>query len=488
MGILNSFNEMTTIAYDPLGREQVKVLGNGVQVSHSYDPAGREVMLAQFGPAGAALAMYSAVYDNVGNRTGVVELDGTLVTYGYDASNQLALEERSGVNAYAVSYSYDGAGNRTLEGDSGQFTAYAYGAANELVLITPPSGQPTTISYDANGNQDLENAGGQLTSYVWDFENRLTGVAYPVGTIGTYAYSADGMRQKEVTTDGEADFVWDGVNVLLEADAAGSTQADYTDYPGMWGGLVSERRSGASSYYGTDLQASVRMLLSGAAAVTDQYLYRAFGDEVSSSGSTTNPYQYVGAYGYYLDAETGLMLLTLRYYDAEVGRFVTRDPIGFRGGDWNVYGYVFSNPVSDIDPGGLSPVAEPPTIPQLVEEGRQAIETAVGTGFRIGGNILGKVVGGVAALIVADLISPTCTSDGDPKQLECENRVGACQKQCSDIYNKNKGRRRYLGGLWIICCSSWCSINYWPCMGHGTAPSWGCKSKNRRETSLKPTF
>ena len=45
-----------------------------------------------------------------------------------------------------------------------------------------------------------------------------------------------------------------------------------------------------------------------------------------------------GQHGYYTDPETGLQLLTHRYYDAGTGRFVTRDPIGYKGGI-NLYGW-----------------------------------------------------------------------------------------------------------------------------------------------------
>jgi RHS repeat-associated protein len=59
----------------------------------------------------------------------------------------------------------------------------------------------------------------------------------------------------------------------------------------------------------------------------------------------------VGAYGYYQDWETGLTLLTFRYYDAEAGRFVTRDPIGFKGGELALYVYT-TLPTLMIDPSG----------------------------------------------------------------------------------------------------------------------------------------
>jgi uncharacterized protein RhaS with RHS repeats len=48
-----------------------------------------------------------------------------------------------------------------------------------------------------------------------------------------------------------------------------------------------------------------------------------------------------------------------RYYDQKVGRFVTKDPISFAGGDVNLYAYVLNNPVNLIDPDGLSPLFDP---------------------------------------------------------------------------------------------------------------------------------
>ena len=102
----------------------------------------------------------------------------------------------------------------------------------------------------------------------------------------------------------------------------------------------------------SDALGSVRLLLDSSRNASDGYAYRAFGRQVSEGGLTPNPYHFVGAFGYYEDWEMGLQLLTARYYDAEVGRFVTRDPIGFDGGDWNVYGYALNSPTLRTDPDG----------------------------------------------------------------------------------------------------------------------------------------
>ena len=52
------------------------------------------------------------------------------------------------------------------------------------------------------------------------------------------------------------------------------------------------------------------------------------------------------------DSETGLYFYRARYYDPAIGRFISEDPIGFSGGDLNLYAYVRNNPVSRIDPYG----------------------------------------------------------------------------------------------------------------------------------------
>jgi RHS repeat-associated protein len=63
------------------------------------------------------------------------------------------------------------------------------------------------------------------------------------------------------------------------------------------------------------------------------------------------PFAYTGRE---YDEETGLYYYRARYYDADTGRFISEDPIGFEGGDVNLYVYVGNNPVLLIDPEGYS--------------------------------------------------------------------------------------------------------------------------------------
>ena len=86
--------------------------------------------------------------------------------------------------------------------------------------------------------------------------------------------------------------------------------------------------------------------------------YEAYGKkdgEYDNFGNTPahhqDPAQFVGQYGYYTDRETGLLCLTHRYYDPGAGRFLTRDPVGYAGGE-NLYGFADGNPVNESDPDG----------------------------------------------------------------------------------------------------------------------------------------
>ena len=172
----------------------------------------------------------------------------------------------------------------------------------------------------------------------------------------TYSYAADRKRRQRVTVSGTTNYLWDQENVLAELDQNRVTQAQYTQFPGEWGGLVSQRRSRTSSFYGFDLAGNTRALLSPAAGVTDRYRYKAFGDELPPSGTTTNPHRYCGVLGYQRDSATRLYVRA-RHLGVTAGRWMNRDPMGFRGGDSNLYRYVSNRPFAGGDPSGLLALA-----------------------------------------------------------------------------------------------------------------------------------
>ena len=248
---------------------------------------------------GTTLSSFSYMLDPVGNRTRVIEADGTRVTWLYDKTYQLTREQRGGANSYFVTYTYDAAGNRLTMRDSGQPTTYVYDTANQLRSTADNTGL-NTYSFDANGNQATVMApGGSRTTYSWDYENRLTEVLLSSGTRNTFQYDADGKCFQKQDSTGTTRFVWDKENVLQETDQNNATQVTYTLEPLAYGELISQDRGGSTSYYHFDGPGSTDRLSDLNGTVTDNYTCFAFGGVKASSGTTTNPFRYIGREGYY---------------------------------------------------------------------------------------------------------------------------------------------------------------------------------------------
>ncbi len=114
------------------------------------------------------------------------------------------------------------------------------------------------------------------------------------------------------------------------------------------------RQNGTDSkYYHFDELGSTLFLTDVSCVQTDKYVYNTWGKVVSSSGSTVNPYKYVGRLGYYSDSGTGLLLLGSRFYDPEAGVFTQRDAA--KDG-LSYYAYTSGKVMTVVDPWGENPV------------------------------------------------------------------------------------------------------------------------------------
>ena len=146
----------------------------------------------------------------------------------------------------------------------------------------------------------------------------------PTGIVDTFTYNADGQRVQTQDSTGTARQVWDLRNILLEANASNIVQAVYSLDPEFYGNLISQSRSGTVSFYLFDAESSTRQLASSTGSVTDSYVYDSLGNVLLASGSTVNPFRYVGKIGYYLAGDLSLYYLRARYYSPSVARFLSR--------------------------------------------------------------------------------------------------------------------------------------------------------------------
>ena len=105
-----------------------------------------------------------------------------------------------------------------------------------------------------------------------------------------------------------------------------------------------------STFYAFDERGNVAQRLNSSSTVQSSDIYDGYGARSSTGGSDV--WGFEAQAGYYTDAETGLILCTHRFYDVRTGRWLTRDPIIYKGGI-NLYGYIQNGPLHGVDPLGL---------------------------------------------------------------------------------------------------------------------------------------
>jgi RHS repeat-associated protein len=268
-----------------------------------------------------------------------------------------------------------------------------YDAANELLNVNA-----ATYTYDLNGNRTQKIDGSTSTAYTYDDENRLVRVEITgsTTTVITYAYDPFGRRIEKNVNGTITRYLYDQQAVILEYDQAGTVQTRYTHGPGIDEPLAMEKNS-LMYYYHADGLGSIVALTNTSGGVAQRYNYDAFGNITSGAPTVMQPYTYTARE---YDPETGLYFYRTRYYDPKAGRFLTRDPIGFEGGDVNLYSYVQNNPINKIDPLGLAETSGCPK-KSCWERYWEDVERNRVPGAELFGLPTGFISGGLTAFLTA---------------------------------------------------------------------------------------
>ena len=364
---------------------------------YDYDPSGRITSWSR--QAGAAAATpYSFAYTRSSELLDAVLKDNLgavsqSYSYRYDAAGNRHLSGEGGAapelrqhNALNALTQIGGAGKTSVEGTvdepstvkvNGQLTTIvalpgtslwkyerqidvSAGANTVNIEATDASGNTRSnayqfqvgpvqaqLQYDDNGNLLDDGAGRTFT---WDAKDRLTSVTVGVSTY-RWDYDALDRRVSEkvngVTT---ARWLYAGPRIVQQRDAANHVVANYF--------TNGEQRIGGgdagSYFYTTDHLGSVREMVDGAGAIRARYDYDPYGVMSKVSGDLE---AFAGFTGHRSHAPSGLHLALHRGYDARLGRWLSRDPIG-EGGGLNLYGYIGQNPTREIDQLGLSPASD----------------------------------------------------------------------------------------------------------------------------------
>jgi RHS repeat-associated protein len=169
------------------------------------------------------------------------------------------------------------------------------------------------------------------------------------GSTTTYGYDGWGRRIRKTVGGTRTDYLHDGAHLAVELDAAGKPVREYTYYAGLDQPHSMRRVSDNAVFYYTWESPGHVTGLVGSTKLANEYQYTPWGEALRVKEDVPQPLRYAGRE---YDAESGLYYVRARYYDPELGRFNSEDPIGLAGGI-NPYVYAGNDPVNSTDPLGL---------------------------------------------------------------------------------------------------------------------------------------
>ncbi len=362
----------------------------------AYDAADRVLHIVNrpAAPNEPVFSEYRYTYDANGNRLTQVETQRDLphspetTAYSYDHLNRLrSVAYGAGANG-RLTYAYAPNGNRCAEvgADPADPTRaidrhYTYDRLNRLHLVFNRANvtQSVAFDYDDNGNRIAKTVGTLSTlsapqecignpAIDFSVSVRRTALEYGIrdellrtndvsGGFATFDYGHDRMRVKKITpSTGETRYQYDDQATLIEYDETGTTTVKY-DYGHQLLSLIDAKTTPgvrAPQFYFYDGLGSTANLTKPNDALVS-YQYDAWGSLRGTAGDSVNPKKYTG---HDFDQETDLHYFGARYYDDEVGLFITQDPYL---GEINTppslhrYLYAYGNPLRFVDLIGYQP-------------------------------------------------------------------------------------------------------------------------------------
>ncbi len=336
--------------------------GNNLRTTSSYDSRDR-ISTIDVKDGETSLLDLDYTYDSRSNITQIVNgwrdtsstWHSQTESYTYDGFDQLV---SATCTSWSHTYSYDKVGNRTAK-DS---VTYTVNTVNEVTALS----DGTTFTYDDNGNRTGKNEGTDTWVYTYTSANRLKKVEKNSTTLAEYVYDGND-RRIQATENSFTTYIYSGLKVLYEENSNGT--ATYIYGPtGLLAKRVTINQETNTFYYHTDHLTSTRLVTDSNRTIVSAVTYQPYG-EPELQGS--EHYLFTGKE----KDSTGLYYYSARFYDPEIGRFMTRDPYTSLPNDprivnnskescnrwlnnphgFNQYSYALNNPLKYTDPTGLTP-------------------------------------------------------------------------------------------------------------------------------------
>ena len=307
-----------------------------------YDNMQRVTSTVERTAGGAVITGFEYVYDNMSR---IIEekvlVNSTKMYYNYDMLGRVVSKVVKNLRDNTVisrkTFTYDSAGNITDAPDC----CFQYDANNRIVVF---NGNP--VSYDMDGN--MLNNGEQCFAY--DSSNRL------ISADGhTYTYNAENVRIRNLCECGEDTTYTYDTNGKLSKLLCKTTNGVMTKY--VYGrGLIGEEVNNTFKTYHFDCRGSTVAITDASGNITDTFAYDTYGKLISRTGTSPVIFGYNGRDGVVTD-DNGLIYMRARYYSPEMKRFINADIVAGAISNaitLNRFAYANGNPVSLVDPLGLS--------------------------------------------------------------------------------------------------------------------------------------
>jgi RHS repeat-associated protein len=372
------------------------VTGGALNLSRAFNGYG-EVGGQDFTVGGQGLTSWSLTRDNAGRITAKTEtVDGvtSIYIYTYDPMGRLRTVTKDG--SLIEEYQYDSVGTRIYEmnvqrGIAGRSMTYD----DEDHLLTAGD---AVYQYDLDGYLTTRKVGAEapyeVTSYLYSSRGELLRVTLSDGRVIEYVHDPLGRRiAKKVDGSITEKYLWQGLTRLLAVyDGTGNLLMRFLYADGRM--PVAVERGGALYYLTYDQVGTLRVVADNSGNVVKRIEYDSFGNIFADTNPTLDvPFGFAGGLH---DRDTGLVRFGFRDYDPDTSRWTAKDPIGFAGGNIDLYGYVLSDPINWLDPLGLRlSSAQQFTISTI-----SAVGAVVGSVISIG-NPMGAAAGGALAAAVA---------------------------------------------------------------------------------------